>query len=263
MFNSMYDMGEIYMTDYYNSILNLIEKEVKAINRDDLFREPILAISSPYDEAYSRLKEIIGPWHKNPEELFPSVKSVISYFVPFTKEIAKSPSLSEEVSKGWAEAYIVINEAFDNINSSIEKHLRRDGYESFSIAGTHTYDPSELKSLWSHRSAAVIAGLGDFGINTLVITDKGSGGRFCTVLTEAPIPVTEYKAPCYCLHKKNGSCKLCIKVCPVSAIEIDKVDFFNCHDNILMKNAKMLESSVGFADVCGKCISSCPYAYME
>ncbi len=251
------------MTDFYNDFLNIIKDGVKDLNRDDLYREPILGISTADDPLYLKLKELIGSWHKTPVELFSEAKAVISYFVPFTKEVTKSPTTAADIAPQWAEAYVVINDAFEGINDKLSSYLQDHGYGSYKIAATHTYDPKVLKSLWSHRSAAVVSGLGQFGANTLVITDKGSSGRFCTLLTSAPIAPTAYQTPVYCFYEKDGTCLNCVKKCPVSALEANNVDKFNCHDNVLMVNAKLVEATIGFADACGKCISSCPVAYLD
>ncbi len=251
------------MNNYYNDIINLINSELDKINRYDLFRSALVSISDPFNPLYLQLKSLIGPFHKNPDEIFPEVKSIISYFIPFTKEVTVSPISSPNIAHKWAESYILLNSAFDIINNSLYDYFKSLNYESMGIAGTHTYDPKNLQSMWSHRSAAVISGLGDFGANRLVITDKGSSGRFCTFLTSAKIEPTNTTTKTYCLYKKNGSCLICLDKCPVSALKQDTFDRFNCHDNVLIKNAKLMNDTIGFADACGKCISSCPYAYIN
>ena len=168
-------------------IEQLIIKEINALKRSDLFREPIVEFSSAKDDRYEELKEVIGEWHLNPTELLPEAESVISYFVPFTKDVISQPKTVKDGSPLWAESYLVINEYFNHINEAISNYLTHKGYIARTIPSTHTYDPKDLKSTWSHRSAAAIAGLGSFGVNRILITEKGSGGRFCTVLTSAAL----------------------------------------------------------------------------
>ncbi len=249
------------------NLLNIINKKLKEHPDHQLFREAILAVSAADDIRYNQLKQIIGPWHQNPNQLFKPAKTVISYFVPFTEQVVNAPKNSEQVAPIWGQAYISINATFNDINHDLAAALAEHNYQSFGIAATHTYNPEDLKSLWSHRSAAVIAGLGHFGANRLVITEKGSGGRFSTVLTDAPAEIIKgaitSPTPDYCLYNTNKSCLLCHKVCPVSALSTDDFARFTCHDDVLVKNARQLENSVGFADVCGKCISVCPLAYRQ
>ena len=240
----------------------LIRDEVRRLNRADLFRDPLVAVSAADDPRYAQLKTIIGPWHLEPRELLPDAQRVISYFVPFTRSVVQDPRRSEGGPAVWGESYIVLNDYFDQIGRAVSALLEGEGYSSHPIAGTHTYDPKDLKSMWSHRSAAAIAGLGAFGANRMLITEKGSGGRFCTILTSAPLTVNTEQAEDRCLYHKNGSCGLCFRNCPVGALKPDSFDRFRCHDDVLLNNAEELKD-IGFCDVCGRCISVCPVAYLE
>jgi epoxyqueuosine reductase QueG len=117
--------------------------------------------------------------------------------------------------------------------------------------------------MWSHRSAAAIAGLGTFGANKLLITEKGSGGRFCTILTSAVLKANQVPIESKCLYLKNGSCGLCFKICPVNALFPDSIDKFACQNEVNKNEAKPKESTnLQSADTCGKCISVCPFAYI-
>jgi len=246
-------------------ITKIVVDEVAALNRSDLFREPLVAFSSAEDPRYGELKSIIGEWHHHPKELLPEADGIISYFVPFTEEVAKEPNTTKDGSPLWGEAYVVINEYFNRINERVSSYIKEQGYKAAVIPATHTYSPEDLKSMWSHRSAAVIAGLGAFGANRLLITEKGSGGRFCTVLTSAPLKGEKEEDEVRCLYLKSGSCGLCSKVCPVNALDLDGgFRKFVCQDE-LFRNQRLLEISNGIygADACGKCISICPVAYLE
>lgn len=242
----------------------IISNKVNELNRPDLYRQPLVSFSSADDERYDELKELIGEWHLTPSEFLPDAKSVISYFVPFTKDVVKEPKKMKDGSPLWGEAYQEINRHFNVINEAVSDYLTDLGYSAITIKPTHTYDPKDLKSMWSHRSAAVIAELGDFGANKLIITEKGSGGRFCTVITSAVLKTDKAPVETKCLYIKNGTCGLCFKICPVKALSAEAIDKFACQDElnkneILLKETTRMES----ADVCGKCISICPFAYIE
>jgi epoxyqueuosine reductase QueG len=245
-------------------IKQIISDSLNELNRPDLFRQPIVAFSSASDERYWQLKDIIGDWHLSPTELLPEAKSVISYFVPFTREVAMEPKTSENGSFLWSESYQEINQHFDLINQAVEDFLTRHGYLTKTIQATHTYDPKDLKSMWSHRSAAAIAGLGTFGLNRMLITEKGSAGRFCTIITSATLTANSIPIENKCLYEKNGSCKLCLKICPVKALSIDSFEKFDCQDEVNKNEIIMKETTnLQFVDTCGKCISICPVAYIE
>lgn len=68
---------------------------------------------------------------------------------------------------------------------------------------------------FSHRHAAVAAGLGEFGWSGIVVTpDYGPRARFVSVITRADLePDPLYAGPPLC-----DRCDLCVSVCPVGAI---------------------------------------------
>lgn len=245
-------------------IRKIIGDKLSDLNRPDLYREPLVSFSDADDPKYIQLKDIIGDWHLTPKELLPTAKSVISYFIPFTKEVAKAPRKAAYPSPLWGEAYQEINNHFNIINKAVSDWLMAQGHKALTLEPTHTYDPKDLKCKWSHRSAAVIAGLGEFGANRLVITEKGSGGRFCTVITSASLHNTAAPVQNKCLYKKDGSCGACFKICPANALKPDGMAKFTCQD-LLFDNERKLQASAGLksADICGKCISVCPFSYIE
>lgn len=247
------------MTNIEHDIENLIIEAMVSLKRDDLYREPLIGFSSAKDKRYNELKSIIGEWHLNPSELLDDAESVITYFVPFTKDVSNGPKSTEGRSEIWGEAYTIINSYFNDINEIIVKYLTNLGYSATPIKSTHTFDPKDMKSMWSHRSAAAIAGLGEFGANRMLITEKGSSGRFCTVLTSAHLIKDVAPLEDKCLYKIDGSCGLCFEVCPVHALEPNSLNKFACQ---YVCNSNKKEDKLG-ADTCGKCISICPVAYIH
>ncbi len=251
-------------TNLEETMERIIVEQLYTLRRSDLFRQPLVAFSAADDKRYSDLKEIIGAWHLNPAELLSDAKSVISYFVPFTKSVAMEPQRVAHGSLLWSEAYQEINKHFNRINEAVSSHLAGLGYSAVSIKPTHTYDPKDLKCMWSHRSAAAIAGLGAFAANGLLITEKGAAGRFCTVITSAELKTNRAPVENKCLFIRNGTCRLCFEVCPAKALSPAMVDKFACQDE-LNKNEKIMkeETALQSADTCGKCISICRFAYIE
>ena len=252
-------------TKMEQEIRALIRGQIEKLNRKDLFREPLVGFSSAADPRYDKLKELIGDWHLHPADLLPNADGIISYFIPFTKAVVEEPKTVQHGSPKWGESYVVINDYFNQINKVVLEFIEQQGYQAAVIPATHTYDPKVLQSTWSHRSAAVIAGVGAFGANRLLITEKGSGGRFCTVITSAPLKGKDGPDEVRCLYVKNGTCGLCIKICPVNALGLDGTFHkFDCQEE-LFKNEQLMKESINIsgADTCGKCISICPAAYLE
>ena len=245
-------------------IEEVIIKKLEELGRGDLFRTPHVGFCAADDPGFEELRTIIGPWHYLPGDILPGAKSVISYYVPFTAEVAEGPKNTQYSSVKWGESYEIINAHFGAISDAVIELLAAEGYRAEKIPATHTYDPETLKCKWSHRSAAVIAGLGSFGANKLVITEKGSAARFCTVITDAPLaPTGPYKGP-ECTYFRDGSCGLCFDICPAKALSEEAVDKFTCRDEMNLNEARIRETShFAGSDTCGKCISICPFSYIE
>ena len=71
---------------------------------------------------------------------------------------------------------------------------------------------------FSHRHAAVAAGLGEFGWSGLTLTPKyGARMRFNSIITNAPLmPSKIYQGPKLCQPRR---CKyLCVRICPAKAL---------------------------------------------
>ncbi len=80
----------------------------------------------------------------------------------------------------------------------------------------------ELKADFSHRHAAVAAGLGELGWNGLAMTPVfGARVRFNSVITDAPlVPTPMYQGPALCQPER---CRyLCARVCPAQALPLDR-----------------------------------------
>lgn len=235
-------------------ILHMLKNTVDKKKRKDLFAAPICCFSDPSDPQYEELKTIIGHWHWLPAEILPEVKTVISFFIPFTKEVTASVRETAEVSPLWTESYEVVNGIINQCSENLVSYFQDQGYDAASIRATHTFDEKTLETKWSHRSAAAIGGLGTFGVNHMLITEKGSSGRFGTVLTTKPLPYSENLPKPQCTYYQKGKCLLCVKVCPAGALEAHAFHPFRCYEQVLENKAK------GWADVCGKCIAACPKA---
>ena len=244
-------------------ITNLVEDAVRELDRTDLYRDPLVAFSSADDPRYEDLKQIVGDWVRTPKEFLESAQTVVSYFVPFTREVAAAPRHNPQESVLWGESYAVINAYFDRVNARVCEFLRGRGYDAEPVPATHTYNEADMKSAWSHRSAAAIAGLGYFSANRMLVTEKGSGGRYCTVFTSAPTSMRREPPKNRCPYLKNGSCGKCFEACPVGALRPGAIDRFSCQAVTRENEKRILEKSgLAEADVCGKCISVCPLAYL-
>jgi len=232
---------------------------------EKMWRQPLVAALSAKNPLLPKLKEAVAMDHLFPEDILPGAKSIAVFFIPFETGIIKSNIQGEAASPEWARAYILTNELLSFINEAVEKELNQYGYRVGKVAPTHNFDEKTLISRWSHRHIAWMAGLGTFGINNMLITSKGCCGRLGSLVTDAEssdlgIPEESSGGPSAekCLYKINGSCGVCQKRCPVKAYgESGNFDRQNCYQ-LCLKNAELYQQTIGFADVCGKCMVGLP-----
>ncbi len=122
-----------------------------------------------------------------------------------------------------------------------------------------------LVSHWSHKSVAVIAGLGSFGLHQAdarasdVITDAGCAGRFGSLVFDAELPVEPATPRERCLYFHDGSCLECVLRCPAGALDASEpLDKQACYRRLL--GVARAHEDLGLVDVCGKCaIGPCAF----
>jgi len=109
--------------------------------------------------------------------------------------------------------------------SKIAWKLEDQGYKSMPMATTSTRGLPQVEMRWaqaffpwSQRHSAVMAGLGEFGYNNIVITPEyGPRVRFNSVITEAELEYTPLISQKICLREK---CQKCLGGCTAGAIQL-------------------------------------------
>ncbi len=116
----------------------------------------------------------------------------------------------------------------------------------------------------SHKLAAVLAGLGKVGRNSLVAHQyHGSNIRFGVVLTDAPLPLDEPNDPLD--PAECGSCRRCERVCPEDALADFQLDFSKClaaasagaNDSRALR-AHYIQGRGNYTVECNLCQKVCP-----
>ncbi|MCP4024423.1 MAG: epoxyqueuosine reductase, partial [Desulfobacteraceae bacterium] len=219
-------------------------------------RTPLLATARA-DKRFEILPRIAAPDHALPQDLLPTVKSVVSFFIPLSKEIAKENHKGEFPSRSWGKTYEATNKLIENFCRHIKEYLSGKGYETALTPATHNFDPKKLVSQWSHKHLGYICGIGRFGVNAQLITPSGCAGRYGSLVTNAPLEdsplVTEKEL---CLYKNGHKCLVCAKRCPVKAVRPDDViDRQRCWKrlNYNRDETDILKGLEKTTHVCGKC----------
>ena len=91
-----------------NDLRILIENYVTAYpektGERNMWRKPILATAKA-DDRFDILPQIAAEDHALPQDLLPSAKSVVVFFVPFVKELAVENPKGEIPCRNWGLAY--------------------------------------------------------------------------------------------------------------------------------------------------------------
>ncbi|MEM2144709.1 MAG: hypothetical protein QW279_05075 [Candidatus Jordarchaeaceae archaeon] len=124
----------------------------------------------------------------------------------------------------------------DHIIYTLSKFLAKKGFKAFPIPAYLPVEMSKetagLKGEVSLRHVAQCAGLGEIGLNRLLITPQyGPRVRLGALITNAGLTPDEPFEEKLC---KKEECAICVKACPVGAISIKgEVNVFKCAPNNL------------------------------
>lgn len=153
--------------------------------------------------------------------------------------------------------YRTMNAYIDSVSHQLVMALQKKGYNAAAIPASQSIEG--LAGLFSHKAAAVRAGLGYIGKSCLFISHKhGPRVRLGTIFTDAPLETV-------CLEQKSlcGDCSICSGSCGAMAIKntefktgMTREDIFDakaCSDYMKDKF-----KHIGRGAVCGVCMRVCP-----
>lgn len=180
-----------------------------------------------------------APEGHRPGDLLPGAESVISMGM----RVSLGPQLSQRIALAnqgtrrhvsfcyrWF-GYGLLNMYFlDRAAFLVNRLLEKNGYVSVPIVASGVEDTRNVMAEFSHRHAAVAAGLGEFGWNGLCCTpDVGPRVRFVSVITTAKLdPDPMYSGPKLCDLEKCSQFgqgePFCVAVCPLNAFRDDRVE---------------------------------------
>jgi epoxyqueuosine reductase QueG len=227
-----------------------------------IWEPPVVGIAAADDPLFDRLKEpgVVGPIHRDPDYWVPGAKAVVSFFLPFSKEIKRSyerrgslPSL--EWVSGRLNGEVFVNLA----RRAVAAYLQSLGGRAVVPNLDRRYTSDKWLPAWSERHVAHIAGVGTFGLHAGLLTRKGAAGRIGSVVTDLPIAPTPrpYTGVYdYCPWMTEGSCGVCISRCPVEAIHAEGKDHDICVTNS-QTNIRPAFHEWGYHS-CGHCQNNLP-----
>jgi epoxyqueuosine reductase len=214
------------------------------------YRAPLVAFAHASDPRFADLASHV-PGHLSPDDLLPGAQSVCAFYLPFDESIVEANCQGALASEVWARAYVETNALLTGICRTLASELPKQGVRVGWKPPTHNFDPVRLVSAWSHKSVALIAGLGQLGHHHMLITQAGCAGRLGSVVLDIALPqASDGAGPGDGLCTYDHGCRACIRRCPVGALTEDGLDRQRCYARCLENNARFPQWA---ADVCGKC----------
>jgi epoxyqueuosine reductase QueG len=174
-----------------------------------------------------------APTAHHPAELLPGAKTVLTFGIRILDRVMDWPALLKgspffsEAKRAGAlriclyerSGYQVLNDHLDVIAMRLATHLEELGHPSLFFPSTNAGLPEEyitLPAMFSQRHAAVRAGLGEFGLNNVVVTAQyGPRIRWNSVITQAPLEPSPLLAHKTC---DGLACNACVAQCPGEAL---------------------------------------------
>jgi O-acetylhomoserine (thiol)-lyase len=191
-----------------------------------------------------------------PKKLMPQARSVIVIGKKMLKGFVEA-GRGRPVSWGCTHLNIKLDEIAYEVGNYLEERDYKSMpqffvYQTFLSPQDEENFNSILTAPWfSYVLAAAKAGLGEIGLNHLLITPRyGPRMRLMAVITNADLVADEPLNDGLC---PGTECGLCLQACPVQALSADgSIDKMKCH-----RQTDAHQVVLGYSS-CALCIDACP-----
>jgi len=248
---------------------------------EPIFDPPLVGFVRGNDLIFDQFKEIIGPHHFTPWEIMkwqaenngvepPDAKdiSVVSFVMPITRNTRTDNAAAVDwPSERWAQTRLLGEILSQTIVGEIVADLMNRGILAVSPDVTPKFNKKRYPKVgwaspWSHRHIAYAAGLGTFGMQDFLITEKGCAhrlGSFVVNLKLKPNRQRPEDIHAYCLHYQGQKCLKCAKRCPVNAITAEHAhNKETCYQKVAQSLKYCNKNYHIFIYGCGLCATGVP-----
>jgi epoxyqueuosine reductase len=235
-------------------VSNELNRLPQKFGADRFFSAPLIGVSRGDDDIFRKYKEIIGPEHLTPSEMWtqsglPEDKNlakrlrIVSVVFPYVRKIREEGEKNNEdiPPEIYCVARNLANPFMDAILEETAEFIQSKGFRAISGMKSGVFQilrekkPFRMYSNWSERHIAFASGLGTFSLHEGFITEAGCNIRLASVITDAPLEITPRLSDepySNCLHFSNGTCGSCIAKCPAGAITEEGHDKHKCFLNV-------------------------------
>ena len=181
--------------------------------------------------------------------------SALVLAVPYGEQLTPEEYTEERFDRGIHAARDIV----ETVVPGIEDILRRQQVKYW-VPPVAQENETELKALFSFKTAAARAGIGWFGKNDVIITERyGPRVRLSAILIDETFaygePITEGRCP--------EDCMKCFDICPCKALKgrqwtegTDRSEIIDYHKCNQMRSAFI--KKLGRKNACGLCMAVCP-----
>jgi epoxyqueuosine reductase len=172
------------------------------------------------------LENLAGPPEADPEQILPGARTVIS-FLSVEPEEAIISYLSKKDPEPYRDHFYENIQLLGRAGLALAEALRSGGYRAVPLSPNGVYSEGSsvftgLKPPFSHRYAAVAAGIGTIGLSGNVVTPEyGARVGLSSVVCDAPLvpdqPLVDN--PC-------DECRRCLKSCPAGFMSLSETVSF-------------------------------------
>lgn len=198
-----------------------------------------------------------APEGNRPKDILPTARNVVVGAVRIIDTVCDDLPYSRYE---YTSQFFTLNARLNLAATELCRFLEGKGYRNVPIPAAYPRVNKEIKGVLSHRHAAVAAGVGEFGLNNLLITEEfGPRVRLISIITEAELKPDEPCKTNLC-EQRRDECELaCVRSCPVDALNteghIDKHTCLHYQEHIMPWSATELR--------CGLCLARCPIGKRE
>ncbi len=186
---------------------------------------------------------------------FDGLQTAVSIAVRLSDAVVEQ--IDEAPTHTYFQHYRTLNAYIDSVSLQLVLFLQGQGFRAAAVPASQSV--AGLEGIYSHKKAAVRAGLGYIGKSGLFLSRRfGPRVRLGTVFTDAPLETV-------CLPQKSecGTCDLCARAC--GAMAIRNVEFCEGMEREEILDARACSTymkekfqHIGRGAVCGVCMQVCP-----
>ena len=189
-----------------------------------------------------------------------SYRSALVFAVPYGGQLTADDYTEEKFEQGIQAAKGRLETVVAEIEEVLRKHQAK-----YWIPPVAQENETELRALFSFKTAAARAGIGWFGKNDVIITERyGPRVRLSAILIDETFtygqPVTAGRCP--------ENCTRCVDICPCKAlknqqwsVEKDRSEMIDYQKCNRMRSAFI--KKLGRKNACGLCLVVCPFGRSE